>query len=166
MLVRDLATQRSQTGFLIYLNSALIYWHSNKQTPVETLTFRSKFIVMKHCTHGIWNEYIQGLQFKLQMMRITINVPPSLYIERVNLFWFISLDLTQCWRRNQTVLLSILSKKGQQETNGELFVVLSPMKTHLIYWPNTFLQGLQLQGRRDECLVTDHYIITYTPLTA
>ena len=32
----DLLTRRSRTGFLIYLNSALIHWHSKKQTLVET----------------------------------------------------------------------------------------------------------------------------------
>ena len=51
----DSVTRRSRTRFLIYLNSALMYWHSKEQTSVETSTFGSKFIVMKNYT-----EYIPG----------------------------------------------------------------------------------------------------------
>ena len=60
---RSLVTQRLWNQFFIYLHSALIYWHSKKQTSVETLTFRSKFMAMEFCT-----KHIQRLQFKLQMM--------------------------------------------------------------------------------------------------
>ena len=37
-----LMTRWMQTRFMIYLNSSFSYWHSKKQTSVETLTFRSK----------------------------------------------------------------------------------------------------------------------------
>ena len=52
----DPVTRRSRTGFLIYLNSVLMYWHSKKQTVVETSIFGSEFIAKKHYT-----EYICGL---------------------------------------------------------------------------------------------------------
>ena len=70
----DSITRRSRTGFLIYLNSALIYWHSKKQTSVETSTFGSKFMAIEHCI-----EYIRGLRFKLRMMGIRINGPAFVY---------------------------------------------------------------------------------------
>ena len=35
----DQITRRSRTGFLVYLNNALIYWTSKKQTTVETSSF-------------------------------------------------------------------------------------------------------------------------------
>ena len=41
---------------------------------METSTFGSKFVAMKHCT-----EYIQGLRFKLQMIGININGPAFVY---------------------------------------------------------------------------------------
>ena len=53
-------TRRSQTRFLIYLNLALMYWHSKKQTSVATSTFERKFMAMKN-----YKKYIIGLQFKL-----------------------------------------------------------------------------------------------------
>ena len=33
-------TSRSRTGFIVMLNNFPIYWHSKKQTTVETSTFR------------------------------------------------------------------------------------------------------------------------------
>ena len=52
----DTITRRSRTGFLVYLNSAPVYWLSKKQSGVETSSFGSEFMAMKHCT-----EYIHGL---------------------------------------------------------------------------------------------------------
>eukprot|EP00957_Ditylum_brightwellii_P176559 13446982-Ditylum_brightwellii.AAC.1 len=52
----DTITRQSRTGFIIYLNSALIYLMSKKQTSIETSLFGSKFIAMKQ-----YCEYICGL---------------------------------------------------------------------------------------------------------
>ena len=70
----DSITRRSRTGFLIYLNSAPIYWMSKKQTSVETSSFGSEFIAMKQCT-----EYIRGLRYKLRMMGIPCNDPTFVF---------------------------------------------------------------------------------------
>ena len=51
----DQVTRRSRTGFLVYLNNALIYWTSKKQTTVETSSFGSEFMAMKHAT-----EYVES----------------------------------------------------------------------------------------------------------
>jgi hypothetical protein len=56
----DIATRRSRTGFLIFLNSSPIYWFSKKQTSVETSSFGSEFCAMKQCC-----EYVRGLRYKL-----------------------------------------------------------------------------------------------------
>ena len=52
----DTITRQSRTGFIIYLNSAPIYWMSKKQTSIETSLFGSEFIAMKQCC-----EHIRGL---------------------------------------------------------------------------------------------------------
>lgn len=49
-------TIKSQTGFLVYLNSAPVYWLSKKQTSVKTSSFGLELMAMKACT-----EYIHGL---------------------------------------------------------------------------------------------------------
>ena len=66
----DTTTRRSRTGFLVYLNSALIHWNSKNQTSVKSSSFVSMFTAMKQCT-----EYIRGLRYKLRMMGIPVIGP-------------------------------------------------------------------------------------------
>ena len=66
----DTVSRRSRTGFLIYLNCALVYWWSKKQTSVESSSFGSEFVAMKQCC-----EYIRGLRYKLRMMGIPVEGP-------------------------------------------------------------------------------------------
>ena len=70
----DISTRRSRTGFIIFLNSAPIYWFSKKQTCVETSSFGSEFIAMKQCC-----EYIRGLRYKLRMMGIPVDLPTYIF---------------------------------------------------------------------------------------
>ena len=49
----DTITRRSRTGFLVYLNSALIHWNCKKQTCIESSSLGSEFIAMKQCTEYI-----------------------------------------------------------------------------------------------------------------
>ena len=58
----DTITRRSRMGYLVYLNSALVYWSSKKQTSVES--------TMKQCC-----EYIHGLRYKLRMMGFPVEEP-------------------------------------------------------------------------------------------
>ena len=66
----DSITRRSITGFLIFLNSAPIYWFSKKQTSIETSSFGAEFIAIKMCC-----EYIRGLRYKLRMVGIPVELP-------------------------------------------------------------------------------------------
>ena len=70
----DSVTRRSRTGFIIFLNSAPIHWHSKKQTSIETSSFGSEFVAMKQCC-----EYIRGLRYKLRMMGIPVGLPTYVY---------------------------------------------------------------------------------------
>ena len=63
-------TRRSRTGFFVWINCALVYWWSKKQTSVETSSFGSEFVAMKQCC-----EYLRGLRYKLRMMGIPVNGP-------------------------------------------------------------------------------------------
>ena len=64
----DHLTRRSQTGYFVFLNRALLYCHSKKQTSVEISSFGCEFMAMKHT-----NEYSCGLQYKLRMMGIELH---------------------------------------------------------------------------------------------
>ena len=46
-LARDRVSCRSRSGFLIYVNTALVQWFSKKQSTVETLVFGAEFVAMK-----------------------------------------------------------------------------------------------------------------------
>ena len=70
----DSITRRFRTGFLVYLNCAPVYWMSKKQTSVDTSSFVSEFIVVKHCT-----EYICGLRCKFFMMEIPCTSPAFIF---------------------------------------------------------------------------------------
>ena len=66
----NLVTRRSRTGFIIFLNNSPIYWLSKRQTGIETSSFGSEFMAMKHCC-----EYLRGLRFKLRSMGIPVIGP-------------------------------------------------------------------------------------------
>ena len=92
----DTVARRSRTGFLIYINCALVYWFSKKQASVESSSFGSELVAMKHCC-----EYIRGLRYKLRMMGIPVEGPA--YIEGDN----------QSILANTTIPDSTLKKKSQ-----------------------------------------------------
>ena len=66
----DTKTRRSRTGFLVYINSAPVFWWSKKQTSVESSSFGSEFILMKQCC-----DYLCGLRYKLRMMGLPCEHP-------------------------------------------------------------------------------------------
>ena len=70
----DSITRRSRTGFIIFLNSAPIYWLSRKQPGLETSSFGSEFMAMKHCC-----EYLRGLRYKLREMGIPVEGPSYIF---------------------------------------------------------------------------------------
>ena len=71
-------TQRSHTGFLIFLNQAPIHWYSKRQQTVETSAFSSEFIALKTCI-----ETIRGLRYKLRMFGIPLqgNDPAHIFCD-------------------------------------------------------------------------------------
>ena len=71
--VSDTVTRRSRTGFLVYLNCALVYWWSKKHTSVESSSFSAEFIAMKQGC-----EYLRGLRYKLRMC-IPVETPVYVY---------------------------------------------------------------------------------------
>ena len=70
----DKVTRRSRTGFLVYCNNALIYWHSKKQASIEASSFGSELMAMKRGA-----EHARGLRYKLRMMGIPAELPAFAY---------------------------------------------------------------------------------------
>jgi hypothetical protein len=69
-----LATRRSTTGILVYLNGAPIKWYSKRQNTVESSTFGSEFVSLK-----IAMEMNAAIRYKLRMMGVPIDGPTSMF---------------------------------------------------------------------------------------
>ena len=67
-------TRRSRTGFLIYMNKALVRWLSKKKHTIDTSLFRAKFVTME-----IGMGKLRGLMYKLNMMGIPLSCPSLKY---------------------------------------------------------------------------------------
>ncbi|KAL7461054.1 hypothetical protein ACHAXS_001490, partial [Conticribra weissflogii] len=51
------------SGFLIYINTALVDWHSKQRATIETRVSSVEFVAMKT---GV--DTLRGLRYKLRMM--------------------------------------------------------------------------------------------------
>ena len=95
-LASDTVMRQSRTGFLVYVNSALVHWWSTKQASIKLSSFGSEFIAMKQCC-----EYIKGLKYKLRMMGIPCDQPAYIYGDNQSVL------------ANTTIPDSTLKKKSQ-----------------------------------------------------
>jgi hypothetical protein len=60
-------TRRSRTGYVQFVNNAVVNWSSKKQGSIESSTFGSEFVALKTAM-----EAIRGLRYKLRMMGVPI----------------------------------------------------------------------------------------------
>jgi hypothetical protein len=72
----NLATRRSHTGILIYVNNAPIVWFSKRQNTVESSSFGSEFVALRIVT-----DMISALLYKLRMMGIPVIGPARVYCD-------------------------------------------------------------------------------------
>ena len=91
-------TRKSRTGFIIYLNSAPIYYYSKKQGSCEISTFGSEFVAMKQCC-----KYIKGLRYKLRMMGILINNPAFVHGDNQSVLWNTTVPESTLKRKSSSV---------------------------------------------------------------
>jgi hypothetical protein len=70
----DKITRRSRSGYLVYINGALITWYSKRQPSVESSVFGAEFVALKN---GM--ESVCGLRYKLRMMGVEIAGPTYAY---------------------------------------------------------------------------------------
>ena len=70
----DKVDRRSRTGFMIFLNMAMINWHTKNQATVEGSVFGAECVAMKQ---GV--EALRGIRYKLRMMGVPIDGPTFVY---------------------------------------------------------------------------------------
>ena len=72
----DVVNRRSQTGLIVFVNRAPIYWYSKKQNTVESSTFGSEMVAMKQSV-----EIIEGLRYKIRMMGFPLEGPCNVFCD-------------------------------------------------------------------------------------
>jgi hypothetical protein len=77
----DRVTRRSQTGIILYCNSAPIVWYSKRQNTVESSTFGSEFVALR-----IASELIISLRYKLRMFGIPITGPANVFCDNESVY--------------------------------------------------------------------------------
>ena len=94
----DTVTRRSRTGFLVYINSSLIYWSSKKQTSVKSSSFGSEFCAMKQVC-----EYLRGLRYKLRMFGIPVDGPSYVFGDNQSVLANTSVPDSQLKKKAQSI---------------------------------------------------------------
>ncbi len=94
----DQCMRRSQSGFLIYLNTALIPWYSKRKSTIETCKFGAEFVAMKT---GV--EALHGIHYKLHMMGIPIDGATNIYGDSMSVINYTSKPESVLKKKNNTV---------------------------------------------------------------
>ena len=95
----DEADRRSCTGYMIYVNMALIDWLSKKQATVEKAVFGSEFVAMMHGVETLRGLHYK-LRYKLRMMGVFIDGPTYVYEDNMSVIFNTSRPESQL-KKNQ-----------------------------------------------------------------
>ena len=123
----DTITRRSRTGFLVYCNSALIYWSSKKQNSVESSTFGSEFIAMKQCC-----EYVRGLRYKLRMFGIPVIGPAYISGDNQSVLANTSIPDSALKKKNQSIAYHYVREGCARDEWRTAYVNTSENKADLL----------------------------------
>ena len=72
----DRITRRSQTGIILFGNSAPLLWYSKRQNTVESSTFGSEFVALRIAT-----ELITSFRYKSRMFGIPLDGPANVFCD-------------------------------------------------------------------------------------
>ena len=78
----DKMTRRTNTGYFIFLNTALIDWLSKKQVTIESSVFGDEFIAMKTSV-----EALRGIRYKLCMMGVPLTALTYIYGDNMSVIY-------------------------------------------------------------------------------
>jgi hypothetical protein len=93
-----LATRRSTTGILLFVNGAAIKWYSKRQNTVESSTFGSEFVSLK-----IAMELNTALRYKLRMMGVPIDGPTNMFSDNKGVVQNVSIPESVLNKRHNAI---------------------------------------------------------------
>ena len=134
----DKTIRRSRTGFVIFLQSAMIDWLSKRQSTVESSVFGAEFCAMKH---GIEN--LRGIRYKLRMMGVPINGPSYIYGDNMSVVTNSSRPESTLKKKSNSVCYHAVREAVAM---GECLVAHIPSKKNLADLFTKILGGIH---RRD-----------------
>ena len=91
---RNVVTRRSHTGILIFVQNSPILWVSRRQNTVDTSTYGSEFVALRHA-----RDVIIALRYKVRMFGVPLEGPAHVYCDN------------QGGVKNASIPESVLSKK-------------------------------------------------------
>ena len=94
----DKITRRSQSGIIIYCNSAPILWYSKRQNTVESSTFGSEFVALRLAT-----ELVMSLRYKLRMFGIPIDGHTDIYCDNESVYKNVSHVDSQLKKKHNSI---------------------------------------------------------------
>ena len=94
----NLATRRSHSGLLLFLNNTPILWYSKRQNTVESLSFGSEFIAMR-----IAVEVIEALRYKLRMFGVPIDGSCDLFCDNRSVVTNASIPTSMLNRKHNAI---------------------------------------------------------------
>jgi hypothetical protein len=93
-----LATRRSTTGVLIFVNGAPIRWFSKRQNTVESSTFGSEFVALK-----IAMELNIAMRYKIRMMGIPLLGPTNTFVDNRSVVTNVTVPESTLQRRHNAI---------------------------------------------------------------
>ena len=99
----DCMTRRSQTGILIFGNSAPMNWYSKKQNTVESSTLRAEFVALQIAT-----ELITSFRYKLRMFGIPVTEPANVFCDNEVVYKSSAFAELQLRRKHQSICYHLL----------------------------------------------------------
>jgi hypothetical protein len=121
----DKVSQRSRTGFVIFLNYDMINWLSKKQSMVETSVFGTKFCPKKH---GIEN--LCDIFYKLCMMGIPMKGASYVYGNNMSVVIDSSKPESTLKKKSNSICYQAVREAVAM---GEALVAHIPTKKNLLF---------------------------------
>ena len=119
----DKVTRRSRTGILVFLNRAPIVWISKKQNSIETSTFGSEFMAMKH---GV--EVSEGIRYKLRMMGVPLDGPTIVKADNMSVVKNTSLPESVLKKKSNSIAYHYVRERA---ASGAIMVSYESTETNL-----------------------------------
>jgi hypothetical protein len=112
----DTVTRRSQTGILIFCNTAPIIHYSKRQNSVETSTYGSELVAMRQAI-----ELVKALRYKLRMFGIPVEGPTDVFYDNESVFKNVSRPESVLSKKQHSISYhaareAVASKKAGRES--------------------------------------------------